>query len=412
MTIAHAAHPLTEHNQEVTYRYDCIRGAFQGLLDAGWMTLVLLIAIRVYSADATIKSIIAGSGFAGYFITPLTLSICSRTGLKASTLGGLCLIIGSCILFIAGFMHQLISYTCLIVGWRLWASQVAPFMIQIYASNYISKFQGKKLSTGLILAAFTGTIFAYFSGKLLNYNLHQSHIILWSMSGASLICGIMVYQMPSSKIEFKNVGSTFKNLSWIWRDHMFGQLLIAWSLSSFAHWMLVPMRIEYMVEPQYGLNATNDHVALMTFAIPAFGQILSTRLWGILFDRVHFIRVRLLVNLFYISGFLLFFYTKNISILALSSFIIGIAGGGAVLTWNIWTAKMTYPEQAPAYMSAQASVSGIRGFISPFVAYLILGQAGQASIYRVVWTSVCLILISNLFFMKIQKQFKSRECIQ
>ena len=400
--------PLTDpaliNNQKVTYKYDCIRGTFQGLLDAGWMTLVLLIAIRVYKADTFIKSLIAGSGFAGYFITPLTLSLCSRTGFRASTLAGLYLMIGAGWLFIAGFMSQLVTYTCLIVVWRLWAAQVAPFMVQIYANNYLSKSQGQKLSTGLMLAALSGTIFAYVSGKALNHDGAYAHSILWSMAFASFVCGILVYKMPSSKIQFHNVGSWVKNLSWIWRDQTFGQLLLAWSMSSFAHWMLVPMRMEYMVESQYGLNATNEQVALMTFAIPALGQILSTRIWGVIFDRMHFIKVRLLVNLFYIAGFLIFFYTKHMYLLGFGSFLVGVAGGGAVLTWGIWTAKMTDPETAPAYMSAQASVSGLRGFFSPFIAYLILGQA---SIHRVAWTSTSLIILSSLLFLNIQKKFRS-----
>jgi len=46
----------------LTYRNDLIKAPFYGILEAGWSTFALVIAIRYFDAGETHKSFIAGSG--------------------------------------------------------------------------------------------------------------------------------------------------------------------------------------------------------------------------------------------------------------------------------------------------------------------------------------------------------------
>jgi len=61
-----------------TYRYDTLRAPFYGILEAGWGTFALIIAIRHFDAPETYKAFIAGAWPMGFLLTPLTLYLLAR----------------------------------------------------------------------------------------------------------------------------------------------------------------------------------------------------------------------------------------------------------------------------------------------------------------------------------------------
>jgi hypothetical protein len=384
--------------QAQTYRYDCIRGIFQGLLNAGWMTFALLIAIDVYHAESFLKAVIS-SGLGSLF-NPWTLSLASRTNFTANTICAGFLFVSSALIIFSGWTHHLWLYTFLIVGWRLSLTQLAPFMLQIYAHNYKVSERGKRIATGLTIAAITGTLFSYFAGKALDLDLYYGRWILFSIGLASIGCAIAILKMPARSLALGHTDSVWIHISWLWKDSLFGLITIAWTLSSLAHWMLFPIRFEYMLQPQYGICATNDQVALMTFGIPAIAQTLSTPLWGKLFDKLNFALVKVLVNAFYFMGFISFFCLKHLFFLGVGSALIGIATAGATLVWGIWVTKVASIERVPAYMSVHTAISGLRGLISPFLGYYLLAQASLVHSYII---GLIMIAISMILFFALRK---------
>jgi hypothetical protein len=54
-----------------TYRNDVLRAPFYGILEAGWSTFALLIAIRHFDAPETYKAFFAGAWPIGFLLTPL-----------------------------------------------------------------------------------------------------------------------------------------------------------------------------------------------------------------------------------------------------------------------------------------------------------------------------------------------------
>src|SRR5512134_2566922 len=55
----------------VTFRYDRIRGACSGILDTGWGTFALLVAVRVYDASPNMKALLVAAGPIGLMLTPI-----------------------------------------------------------------------------------------------------------------------------------------------------------------------------------------------------------------------------------------------------------------------------------------------------------------------------------------------------
>ena len=61
-----------------TYKKDLLRAPFAGILEAGWATFALVIAIRYFDASETYKAFIAGAAPVGFLITPLTLYLAAN----------------------------------------------------------------------------------------------------------------------------------------------------------------------------------------------------------------------------------------------------------------------------------------------------------------------------------------------
>ena len=64
---------ITANKANATYRNDLLRAPLAGILEAGWATFALVIAIRYFEANETHKAFIAGAAPMGFLITPITL---------------------------------------------------------------------------------------------------------------------------------------------------------------------------------------------------------------------------------------------------------------------------------------------------------------------------------------------------
>ena len=56
----------------------------------------------------------------------------------------------------------------------------------------------------------------------------------------------------------------------------------------FGNLMMIPIRVEYLTNPFYGLQKTDLTIAILTLVIPNVFRLLLNPLWGWLFDRINF----------------------------------------------------------------------------------------------------------------------------
>lgn len=388
-----------------TYRYDRVRGLFQGFGDAAWMTFIMLVAIRVYDAPSWLKATIAGTGFVGYFFNPLTLALGARTHLRTTQLCAGYLLVCAALMLGAAWAPNLWVYATLVVAWQLVITQVSPVMIQVYSDNYAPKERGRRWSTSFMFASITGSLFAYFGGKLLDLRLSNYTWIFVLIAVASVCASLAVFRIPSQCLRSRHTGNPWHNLSLIWKDSLFGWVLMSWTLMSLAHWMMMPLRFEYMTDSKYGLGASNEQVAVITFMVPAITQILTAKLWGYLFDHLNFMYVRTLINGAFIIGFILFFIASSMVGLGVGSVLIGFASCGGMIASNIWVTKIAEPNKAPAYMSAHSALSGARGLLAPFLGYLFISQLHP------LWVSVIaavMAILSSWMFLKVRSHPRMR----
>jgi MFS family permease len=164
----------------------------------------------------------------------------------------------------------------------------------------------------------------------------------------------------------------------------------------FANLMMLPMRVEYLANPKYGLALTAGEIAFLTGVVPNSARLLLSPLWGWLFDRMNFFVLRVTLNLGFALGILAFFTSDSILGLVVGAIIHGIANAGGDVAWGLWVTKFAPPRRVADYMSVHTFFTGVRGVAAPLVAFHLLNTMTMSSLGLL---SGGLILVASLLLL-------------
>ena len=384
---------------QATYRNDLLRAPFMGILEAGWMTFALVIAIRYFDASETHKAFIAGAGPIGFLLTPVSLYIAASLRARPGTACAFVFGVAALLLIGASLAQSLLFFTFFAVMSQVSAVQQGPLMLQIYTENYTRAERGSRMTWPFIFTAAFSIGFALIGGRLLDRAIDAYHWIFITMLAAAAILAVACLKIPSTPLSREHIGNPWQNLSLIWKDRFFGFLLGSWMLLGLGNLIALPIRIDYLANPVFGVNASNTTIAVLMLVIPAAARILSTKIWGLFFDRLHFVTTRNLLNLFFLASIGGFFFTKNLYILSLAMACQGIALGGGKIFWSLWVTKIAAEEKASSYMSIHMALTGLRGTLAPFIGYAILSHSTPGTVAVI---GMLLITLSILLFESVR----------
>ncbi|MGJ8641516.1 MAG: MFS transporter [Opitutaceae bacterium] len=385
---------------EQTYRCDKLRAPFYGILEAGWSAFALVIAIRYFEAPEKYKALIAGAWSMGFLLTPLTLYWVAKLRKQPHIACALMFGVSAVLMVGATLAQSLVVYTLLIMLSQIATAQQGPLMLQIYAENYTSKERGSRMTVPFILTALCSVPFSFFGGKLLDVSIDYYRILFAIITLSAAAAAWAVYRIPSKPMTTEHVGNPWQNFSLLWEDRLFGYLCGSWMLLGLGNLITLPIRIEYLANPDYGINADNTTIGLLIVVVPAIARICSTKLWGRLFDNMHLISTRNLLNVFFICSIGSFFFSTNIFMLTLGMAFLGFAMGGGKIIWSLWVTKIASDEKASSYMSIHMALTGLRGSMAPFIGYWILSQTAPMFVAVV---GMLLIVISTGLFEVVRK---------
>lgn len=386
------------------FKHHLIRSAFTGIVETGIMGFSLLIAIRVFDASQTHKIWIAAGVPIGFILTSFTVFLVSKSDFKAGFIYCfLSLGIGIFFLGAAASNHLLLFVLC-IMGAKILSAQISPILIQIYALNFDKKELGKNISYFLITVSLFSGISSYLFGKVLDHDLNLYRVLYCFMGFSSLGILFSLTQIPSRSIKKAKNNNPLKNLSFYYKDKLFGWMLTMWMFMGIGNLMTLPQRIEYLANEKYGLSYTNEEISIIVMVVPSVMSVLSSQLWGRMFDRCHFIPIRCALNVLMLIGIVLFFNSSSFVWLSISTGIFGFAMGGATITWNLWVTKIAPPGEESAYMSVHTTLNGIRGIFAPSLGYFALDYLNMKS-FSMVAAACMLLSIVMLFFVWRHKRF-------
>ncbi len=389
-----------------TFFWDRIRGAFSGISETAFTGFALIIAIQVYDAPDSIKGLIAAAGAIGLTLNPLSLSLFSRIKMRISYIAGILWMLSTICMGVATASNDLTTYLVFICLTFIFASQTMPLLVQIWTTNYPTNKRGTYLSGSMMISIACTLAFSLAGGSLLDKHPEHYWIILAILTGAYFFGGLALSQLPSEPLKKTNAQNPLTNLNYAFTDRKFGIMLLGWMFLGFGNLMILPLRFDFLLQPEYGIEASKLTVAIITLGIPAVFRFSSSRFWGILFDRINFLVMRMALNIIIMVSVAMFFLTNNLWVIALSAALHGIGMGGGNISWSLWVTKFAPPEKSAAYMSVHTFSTGVRGIIAPFVGFSLLSSVGpkNTGIFGAMLIVVSIIMVFALYLSIRKKQ--------
>lgn len=141
--------------------------------------------------------------------------------------------------------------------------------------------------------------------------------------------------------------------------------------------------------------------------IPLVTTILTLPLWAPLFDRVMISKFRVIQGVCWLaaqSTILLGAYWMSLPTIIVAQVLIGLSIAAGNLVWNLGHNEFATPENSGDYMAVHVMLTGLRGFVAPFVGVYLFEYLRQHDLgYALFVFSVLLNLIAWLGYISMYR---------
>jgi len=390
-----------------TFFFDNLRCFFAGIVEAGFKNFAFVIAIRVFHASSHMKSFTVSAMSMGFFVTPIFRALAVRSKMTTMQISAIYMLIVASLIVSATFMtsctYYIIPMLCAMILFR----QPIPLMEDVYGQNYPANERGRRLSTALMILPLSALLLSPALGKILDINLKTYKLVLLVIAMAAVGESISFRNIPARVLPEQNGKSIFSNFDLVFTDKLFGKMLFCLILAGMANRIIIPLRVEYLVNPKYDIKATVFFETLVCLTIPYAFRVLSSRVWGKIFDKTKLTTTLVVLNCMLIFNFLVFFHTSSNAIISLVSVLTGIAFGGKEIIWSLWLTKLAPIDKLSAYAGVSFAISGLCGIISPHIGYFLLKYL---SIQEISTLASLLTLLSTIGFLLLSRQLHQAKC--
>jgi MFS family permease len=379
-----------------TYRLELQRAVANGVLESAGSTFLLLIAVRWFHAGATAKALVATGGSVGLLLTPLVVSQVARLGWPVARAAARLAVVGALSFLVMALAPWLPVFVVGSVLSMASASAAVPLLTQIYQENYPEDQRGKLFARSVMVRIGTVALFSELAGRLLAADMGRFRGLLLVFAVAFAFAAYCLARYPSTALTSEGGSHPFRALRFARQDRLFRQTLVAWMLMGFANLMMLPLRVDYLANPKYGLHLDTRMIALLIGVIPNLARLLMSQVWGWLFDHTNFFVLRVTLNLGFAAGILTFFLTDSLAGLIAGAIVFGISSAGGDVAWGLWVTKFAPASRVADYMSVHTFFTGTRGVAAPLVAFHLVSAV---SLHTLVWVSGGLILLASLLLV-------------
>lgn len=376
-----------------------------GIIETVGSTFAMFVAVSLLRLDTLSKSAIIGGPAFGLLIGFFTVAMVRRLGLSVNISAGLGWLIAAIgyasvalypqngVVFVTGVVVALLAHAL-----------ATPLQAQIYKQHYPDKVRGRLFSTAGVVRAAVAATFGYFAGIWLLREGVNYGPLFWVFSGCSLLKAGFTLGMRPVYLRKTQKLSLFQAFEHLKTDKVFRKLISTWMLLGFGNLLSMALFVEFITNPDYGFEFGAKEVSLITATIPMLIFIVSAFVWGAIYDKMNFYQLRVLVNVFFFLGILVYFFSSSFTMLCVGISLHGIGKSGGNVLWNLWTVRLCPdPSHVAEYMSVHTFFTGIRGIISAFVAFPIAAAFGGATI-AVIGAS-CIAISSLMLLPELRASF-------
>ncbi|MGB0578428.1 MAG: MFS transporter [Limisphaerales bacterium] len=385
----------------ITYRYEMMRAVAQGILETAAHAFLLIIAVKWFEAGSVAKALVAAAGSFGLLLSPVIVSKVEHIGCRTSKAAACILGIGAISLVVMAVFPILPVFVIGSILAMASSSGSIPLMTQVYQENYPKKQRGRRFSRTVMVKIVAAVAFGHFAGKMLDADIERSRWMLLIFAGAFAFSSFCVSRIPSTPLHVSGGTHPLRALRFAKTDTLFRLTLIAWMFMGFGNLMMFPIRVDYLANENL-LNFDVLKVAVLAVVIPNTARLLTSPLWGWLFDHMNFFVLRALLNVGFGLGIGVYFNSDSMVGLTIGAILFGISHSGGDVAWSLWVTKFAPPERVADYMSTHTFFTGVRGALGPIIGFALIGYMGGSpeAVSNVAWISIAFITVSVFLLVK------------
>lgn len=387
------AHP---HRTKITYRNERWRAVAAGVLETAASTFLLLIAVKYFAAGPIAKGLVASGGALGQMLGPAVVSLAARGRWSSSKTAMVLAAFGTCVFLVMAALPFLPVFVAGSMLGMTAASAALPLLTQIFHENYPEPERGKLFSRTVMIRIAVAAGFSQAAGKAFSGRIDKFQILLLIFAAAFALATFCLKRTPSRPLHSIPGTHPFHALHFAREDALFRRTLICWMLMGFANLMMIPMRVEMLANPKYGLALGVGQIAFLTGFVPNVARIILSPIWGWLFDRANFFVLRVVLNLGFAIGILTFFTSSDLRGLITGAIIYGISNAGGDIAWSLWVTKFAPENRVADYMSVHVFFTGVRALVAPLIAFQL---AQSQSLATLGWVSAGLIVVASALLL-------------
>lgn len=356
-------------------RVDILRSVPLGVLLPLESSILLTIAIKHFDAAWWVKWLVAAANGVGLLCAPFLTSLARRSGRPVMVPAALLSAMGGAAMFVAavgGLPGFVFGSICVVAA----VNVVYPLMTVTYERDFPSTELGRRVGWGLSVKVLVSALAGLAMGHALTEWPDQWWLVVVAGALASLAVAALHLRMPSEPLpRLPGVRtSALPHFHLLREDRRLTLTLAAWMLMGFGNLMLLPLRVEFLARPQYGINASAGRIAVLTVVVPAAVRLLMLPVFGAIFDRMSFFAARILVNVLFACYVAAFFTGTSTVGLLIGAVVLGIGSAGGDLMWSLWVTKFAPPGRTADYMGLHTFFTGIRAFLAPLAGFAIVGH--------------------------------------
>ena len=367
-------------------------------------TFLLIILVRHFHGTSLDKSIVAAAGTSGLLLSPLLLFVSRNLGFSAPKTLSRLLAISSCAFLVAATMSDPTLFVALVTIGILLPSTASPLLTSIFNNNYPPHKRGRLYAQNQAIRILTSIIFGGIAGWFITGAVELYYVLILIFAAALACSSYLVSQIPGEN-QSTPPSPLLSCFTYLASDSLLRNTTISWMLLGFGNLMMLPLRVEYLANPTYGLNLSELEIAAFVSVLPNIARLGGTYVWGRLFDSMNFFTLRMVLNLSFLTGIVSFFMSSSPWGLALSAVIFGFSTSGGDVAWTLWVTKFAPANRVPDYMAVHTFFTGIRGLLAPITAFTLLGVM---SIQALSLLSAGLILMATILLFSIREGAKNR----
>ncbi len=214
--------------------------------------------------------------------------------------------------------------------------------------------------------------------------------------------------MPSGSVTHRRADPPSAYIRVLTEHPMFAYVLLSWFIFGAANLAMIPQTFELLSQKEYGFNLSPGAVAIVLGVVPELTRLLFIQIWARVFDRFHIITIRIVINLFWLLYMIFFFQSGSLWLICVAMACRGIGFAGGAITWNLWVTRFATPEETSKYMAVHTFMTGVRGVIAPYLAYLFVDAF---SIRTAGWVAAAMILTATVMLIPLRR-YETQKAVQ